>query len=94
MRPKGVDWDKEPLGTMTDVAMAQRNGVDKSNARAARARRGIPPFDEVTAAGGDVAFFLSKVKKAPGDGCWQWHGIIGDRGYGRYFLNQKAQRAP
>ncbi len=43
-KQKGIQWDKQPLGTMTDAAMAQQLGVCHTVAYEARVCRGIPSY--------------------------------------------------
>lgn len=45
MKPKGIDWDRQPLGAVSDVDLAHRLGVHASLVSGARRRRGIPPYD-------------------------------------------------
>lgn len=40
---QGIDWDREPLGEMSDAKLAKLIGVAKSSVSFARVRRGIPP---------------------------------------------------
>lgn len=42
MRPRGVGWDRQPLGRVTDTALAIRVGVTQNAVATARRRRGIP----------------------------------------------------
>jgi len=37
--------------------------------------------------------FWSKVNKAGEDDCWEWNGSCNNNGYGRFYLNNKMQRA-
>jgi hypothetical protein len=39
-----IDWDEQPLGEMTDVALAERLGVHPKSVFTARVSRGIPRF--------------------------------------------------
>lgn len=39
---KFIDWDEQPLGEMTDAAIAKKTGVTRENVRQQRAKRGIP----------------------------------------------------
>jgi len=43
-----INWDAQPLGAEPDGRIAARLGVTTSAARAARARRGIPPAPATT----------------------------------------------
>lgn len=43
-RPKGIDWDSQPLGKFSDAEIAKRVGVAKKTVTGARRRRGIPGF--------------------------------------------------
>lgn len=45
--PRGIDWDTQPLGEESDVAIAERLGCHSDAVRQARTRRGIPPFRRV-----------------------------------------------
>lgn len=42
--PKGIDWDSQPLGQMSDRALAASLGVSPSCVNAQRAKRGIPVY--------------------------------------------------
>lgn len=42
-RPKGIEWDAQPLGLEPDHAIARKLGVATSVVWGARARRGIEP---------------------------------------------------
>lgn len=35
--------------------------------------------------------FWAKVRKAPGDGCWEWTGAVNHRGYGVISLGSRAE---
>lgn len=37
--------------------------------------------------------FWSQVKKAEGDGCWEWVGAVGSAGYGRVHFDGRLQQA-
>lgn len=37
--------------------------------------------------------FWSKVKKANGDGCWEWTATVTRWGYGQFWLNGKFEQA-
>jgi superfamily II DNA or RNA helicase len=41
---KGIQWDEQPLGQVTDRELASRNGVTEKTVRTARRSRGIPAF--------------------------------------------------
>lgn len=45
LRPKGIDWDSQPLGDLSDTDLANMLGVDRSAVTGARKRRGISRFD-------------------------------------------------
>lgn len=45
MKPKGITWDEQPLGQISDTILAKRLGVDRTAVTAARNRRGIPRHD-------------------------------------------------
>lgn len=42
MRPRGIDWNRQPLGLVTDTELAIRLGVGQTAVSGARRRRGIP----------------------------------------------------
>lgn len=44
----GVDWDTQPLGTMSDKDMGALHGVSTRSAKEARERRGIAAYCEQT----------------------------------------------
>lgn len=46
-RVKGIDWDNQPLGMMSDTELAKKLGVSKATVQAARYKRGIPAFDVI-----------------------------------------------
>jgi hypothetical protein len=43
---KGIDWDKQPLGQMSDQDLAKRLGVFFTAVHKQRRKRGIPSFAE------------------------------------------------
>jgi hypothetical protein len=43
-RNKGIDWDREPLGLVTDRELAEKHGVNRETVSDVRRRRGIPAF--------------------------------------------------
>lgn len=43
-RPKGIDWNSQPLGLMPDTNIARPLGVDHSAVRRQRVKRGIPTY--------------------------------------------------
>lgn len=42
---KGIDWDAQPLGEVSDSELARRHGVTQSVVTHARNRRHIPPYE-------------------------------------------------
>lgn len=40
-----------------------------------------------------AARFWSKVKKADGDGCWEWAGSLDTKGYGNFNVDGSSRRA-
>ena len=49
---RGIHWDSQPLGQMSDRVLADRLGVHTTSVRTARVRRGIPPFTAPSRAAG------------------------------------------
>lgn len=41
--PKGIDWEAQPLGQMTDRELARQIGCTHTAVRVQRVKRGIPP---------------------------------------------------
>lgn len=41
---KGIDWNSQPLGAVSDCALARELGVDPESVRSARLKRGIGPY--------------------------------------------------
>lgn len=46
--PKGIDWDAQPLGDVTDREIAERLGVTATAVTYARIKRGIPAYAQRT----------------------------------------------
>lgn len=44
MKSKGIEWNKKPLGLISDQKLAQILGVNRSTVSKARRRRGIPKY--------------------------------------------------
>lgn len=58
---RGVSWDHEPLGEMSDVALAQQLGITSGAVRKARLKRKIPTYYECR--GGAIGFGSLSDKK-------------------------------
>jgi hypothetical protein len=43
---KGINWDEQPLGKVSDNELARLLGVSRNNVSVARRRRGIEPLYE------------------------------------------------